>query len=122
MSTTLNPHTASRFGGEHPSIYKIHLSKGSPVQILPNKVYCGQDAFQRYIRSISPDDKLGSKEIMVDTQKMQQFEITESISPITHYQFENDEFVETKDGFIITGDMEPLIIQNVKDVYDREEL
>lgn len=95
IATSLRPKIALSFGGDQPTLYKIQLKKGTPVKISPNKVF-------------------NDMELLLISQDMQDFEITESIVPIIHYQFENGEFVENKSGFIITGEMEPKVFKQVR--------
>ncbi|MBQ3408548.1 MAG: hypothetical protein IJH12_05030 [Clostridia bacterium] len=123
MSISLNPQIASYFGGEQPAIYKIQLRKGTPVYIFPDKIFSSQDAFQHFIQSVDLCDERDSKELLINTDYMQEFEIKESIAPIVHYKFENGEFEETKSGFIITGEMEPKITQTIRDdIRDEEQI
>ena len=120
ISTSLQPQKALHFGGDQPTLYKIHLKKGTPVKILPIKVRSEME-YERFLLEANPADPNGTKEILLISQDMQDFEITESISPIIHYQFENREFIENKRGFIITGEMEPKIVQQARQEIDAEE-
>ena len=121
ISTSLRPEIAMRFGGNQPAIYKILLREGTPVKILPQKVYSEMGIYRR-VADADPADSNGTKEILLCTDNMQDFEITESISSITHYKFENGEFIESKSGFIITGEMEPKIKQQIRTEADIEQV
>ena len=39
ISTSLQPKIALSFGGNQPTLYKIHLKKGTPVKILPLEIF-----------------------------------------------------------------------------------
>ena len=122
ISTSMSPQIALQFGKEIPSIYKIHLKKGTPVKILPQKVHLDSATDRaRFILDADPSDSNGTKEILLCAQDMQEFEITESITPITHYKFENGEFEESKCGFVITGKMEPRVVQQIRQENEEEK-
>lgn len=124
ISTSMRPEIAMKFGSEQPALYKILLRKGTPVKILPQKVHSTlMNPHQRFVKDVDSSDSNGTKEILLCTDDMQELEIIESIEPITHYQFENGEFSETKSGFIITGEMEPKVKQQVKfDLDNRKDI
>lgn len=107
MSTSAKPETAKLYGGENCYIYKIKLGKGTPVLITPYKVRKRYDG--GYIVMMpNLSDRNEPKEIIINLDFMRNFEITEQMVSTPHYKFKDGEFIQTENGYIVTGEMKPI--------------
>lgn len=123
MSTSTKPELAKLYGGENCYIYKIKLKKGTPVLITPYKVHKTMAPFELMLVPANPSDPKGTKEILIKLVSMQDFEITEHTAKTPHYSYKNGKFIETENGYIITGEMKPknkLLDQGNQMIYNDE--